>query len=99
MPAIDDENITWTNPNLKDRAYFAAWFSNVYTMMYLNITNPKTRNYNTRFEYLNSTNGAKFPINQGAEFAGFQASYDRLVLQGQYGAFMVRTNPTLYNPH
>lgn len=48
-------------PDLLGRAYKAAFLFNSYTMMYMNITNPKTEELES-FSYLNSAVGDSFPI-------------------------------------
>jgi hypothetical protein len=96
--SIDDKNNSWVTPNLRDRAYFAAWFFNVNAMFYMNITNPKNRAHPTRFEYLNSTVGAKFPIpNDAQSFQKFKTRYDELRLQGEYGNFLVSITSFLFH--
>lgn len=85
---LDDQNKTWANANLRDRAYFAAWFSNVYSMFYLNVTNPKNKQFPQRFQYVSSTVGKTFPL-ELADFTSFKPTYDQLIINGEYGAFLV----------
>ncbi|KAF2192809.1 hypothetical protein K469DRAFT_746140 [Zopfia rhizophila CBS 207.26] len=82
-----DTNKTWAHPNLRDRAYFAAWFSNVYTMFYMNITNPKNKEFSARFQYLNSTVGTQFPILESGSISSFKPSYDQLRTSQGFGEF------------
>lgn len=88
MASIDDQNKTWAEANLRDRAYLGAWFNNVYSMFYLNVTNPKNKDHPTRFAYLNSTVGAKFPIDGVDDLGSFKIRYDQLMLKGGYGEFL-----------
>ncbi|KAF2007189.1 hypothetical protein P154DRAFT_569080 [Amniculicola lignicola CBS 123094] len=81
-------NETYTQPNLRDCAYFAGWFSNVYSVFYLNVTNSKNEDFAIRFQYLNSRVGARYPIDP--KFGSFKVRYDRLMLQGVYGSYLAR---------
>jgi hypothetical protein len=45
-----DYNDTQANPSLQQRAFFAATYNNIFSMLYLNVTNPKP----DRFRYLDS---------------------------------------------
>ncbi|CAI6341251.1 unnamed protein product [Periconia digitata] len=83
-----DKNKTWENANLRDRAYYSAWWSNVYTMYFLNVTNPKELGYPNRFHYLNSSLGARFPVDNGAVGEDFSLRYDQLRLGDQFGLFL-----------
>ncbi|KAH8707143.1 hypothetical protein GQ44DRAFT_763740 [Phaeosphaeriaceae sp. PMI808] len=95
-----DYNKTWASPNLSDRAYLAAWLTNVYAMFYMNITNPKNKDYPQRFSYVNSKVGQQFAINQDKTFGLFRARYDQMVI-GSYGSFLnmpeIKLNGTLSN--
>jgi hypothetical protein len=53
-----DRNDVQGNPDLKGRAYKAAWLNNALTMAYFNITNPNPN----AFSYLNSSIGQSFPL-------------------------------------
>lgn len=57
-------------------------------MFYMNITNPKNKDYPTRFSYINSKEGQQFAVNPNSTLK-FQARYDQMVL-GEYGSFLVR---------
>jgi hypothetical protein len=83
-----DTNKTWAEANLRDRAYFAAWFTNVYSMFYLNITNPKDKNNPTRFKYLESKVGSKFPIDSTSSIDYTSIRYDMLMLKNGFGDFL-----------
>jgi hypothetical protein len=83
-----DANKTYEFPNLKDRAYFAAWLNNVYVMFYLNVTNPKSKT-GPRFQYLDSTVGKTFSLNQRVNDSTtlFDPYYDRLITTQSFGQF------------
>ena len=52
-----------TNPDLRARAYKAAWMNNAWTMLYLNVTNPNNSTYgNKSFSYVNSQIGKTFEM-------------------------------------
>ncbi|EFE35047.1 uncharacterized protein ARB_06003 [Trichophyton benhamiae CBS 112371] len=59
-----DRNDTQRNPDLRNRAYKAAWINNVWSMAFMNVTNfrnesdPKSK----AFSYLDSFVGKKFPL-------------------------------------
>lgn len=52
------------HPNLRDRAYKAAWMNNAYSMAFMNVTSIKNQSDpdSRAFEYLNSTVGRRFPL-------------------------------------
>jgi len=91
----DDKNKTWENASLRDRAYFSAWWSNVYTMYFLNVTNPQGEGYPNRFHYLDSKLGSRFPIDTGAVGEEFSLRYDQLKLGDELGSFLSMN--TLWN--
>jgi hypothetical protein len=102
---IVDTNKTWENAYLRDRAYYAAWWGNVYAMYYLNITNPRGEGYANRFHYLNSTLGASFQVDTGTDV---DVRYDQLKLDYTLGSFLgmhsvgngTRVNGSVYaNPY
>jgi hypothetical protein len=85
IPAPYDYNDTQAKPNLHDRAQFAALYSNIYSMLYLNVTNPKPN----RFRYLNSTVGQQFPLtNWSSSDIHWTPTYDSLRVDQDYGAFL-----------
>lgn len=63
--------------------------SNAYTMFYLNVSNPKTKPYAQRFQYLDSTVGKTFAL-ELPDFPSFNPRYDQLVIHGGYAGFLVR---------
>ncbi|KAF2757345.1 hypothetical protein EJ05DRAFT_440002, partial [Pseudovirgaria hyperparasitica] len=82
------------NPNLYDRARFAAIYNNIYTMLYLNITNPGEN----RFSYLDSTVGKEFDLGNTSMIGGPTAYYDRLVTSSTYGSYLsLESNASYYN--
>ncbi|EER27888.1 hypothetical protein CPC735_032240 [Coccidioides posadasii C735 delta SOWgp] len=56
-----DRSDPQANPDLYGRAYKAAYLHNAYTMLLLNVTNPRTPTMRP-WSYLNSTEGKTFPI-------------------------------------
>lgn len=54
-----DRSDTQRNPDLKGRAYKAAFMANFFVMAYFNVTNPNPH----AFSYVNSENGKRFPLN------------------------------------
>ncbi|KAF2477234.1 uncharacterized protein BDR25DRAFT_165332, partial [Lindgomyces ingoldianus] len=87
IPSYDTNN-TWANTSLRDRAYFAAWFSNVYAMFYLNVTNPKMKPFSTRFQYLNSSVGTQFPVGDNKSIGAFDVSFDQMKTTHEFGRFL-----------
>lgn len=83
-----DTNKTWLEANLRDRAYFAAWFSNIYTMFYLNITNPKDKDHPTRFKYLESKVGDKFRLDGENSLGATPIRYDMMMVKNVYGSHL-----------
>lgn len=75
-----------TNIDLQARAYKAAWLSNVYTMAYLNVTNPREDGYDKAFVYLNSHVGKEFPLTPGSEAQ--TVSYQTLQTSTSWGNFL-----------
>lgn len=75
-----DRNDTQVNPDLRGRAYKAAWMNNAWTMMYLNVTRPNPG----AFSYLNSEVGKQFPIGNGFT----SISYNALKVSAIYGNFL-----------
>ncbi|KAK5947836.1 hypothetical protein OHC33_011132 [Knufia fluminis] len=55
---ILDLNDTQRDPQLWNRAYKAAWMTNAYTMVYMNITRPAPH----AFAYMNSKVGQRWPL-------------------------------------
>jgi hypothetical protein len=59
-----DRSNTQNNPELLRRAYKAAWINNVWSMIFMNVTNPANRSDSNShaFQYLNSFVGKTFPL-------------------------------------
>lgn len=69
---------TQAHPELWMRAYKAAWMTNVWTMFYLNVTNPHNDTTGAHaFSYLNSQLGKTFPLPVYSEAVG---TYDSLAM-------------------
>jgi hypothetical protein len=56
-----DRSDTQNNPELLQRAYKAAWINNAWSMVFMNVTNPRN-NSSPPFRYLNSAVGKMFPL-------------------------------------
>ncbi|KAK6515973.1 hypothetical protein TWF281_004563 [Arthrobotrys megalospora] len=108
-PGLPLANDSQVNLDLKQRAYRAAWYHNILTMYFMNVTvfkKSSLQNYpNYEFLYLNSTIGKKFPlIGQNSSVPGiyFGASgYDHL-LSGHNLPFtsdVPRSTPPLLYPN
>ncbi|GAB1211534.1 hypothetical protein ATERTT37_000657 [Aspergillus terreus] len=80
---------TQDNVDLQHKAYTAAWLTNVYTMLYLNVTNPAPH----AFSYINSTPGKQFPLRQNK--LPNTISYDALYTTTQWADFLDVVNPLL----
>ncbi|KAF2742652.1 hypothetical protein M011DRAFT_412228 [Sporormia fimetaria CBS 119925] len=66
-----DRDHAHVNAELRARAYKAAWLNNAYSMMLMNITNPRNDSTGQQpFSYLKSEIGKQFPLPLG--FAGTQ---------------------------
>ncbi|KAM0269840.1 hypothetical protein ACHAQH_009634 [Verticillium albo-atrum] len=82
-PQIDHPNAQ-TNPDLYSRAYKAAWINNAYTMIYMNITNPRDNATGLEpFSYMNSKPGDEFIMeSQGGD------GYTALSLSTDFGNYL-----------
>ncbi|KAE9364574.1 hypothetical protein N431DRAFT_388781 [Stipitochalara longipes BDJ] len=71
------------NPDLWTRAYKAAWMTNVYSMLWYNVTNPNNFTSGRKsFSYMNSFMNKTFPlVNLGDAEQGF---YDSLSMDGTF---------------
>ena len=82
-PYYDHDNAQ-QNPDLKGRAYKAAWINNAMTMIYLNVTNPKNETSGLKsFSYLNSTIGKEFPLPYSTLM-----QYDALGISSTFGDYL-----------
>lgn len=69
------------NPDLYTRAFKAAWMTNAYTMLYLNVTNPHNDTSGEHaFSYLNSNLNKTFRIPS----LGAKNNYDTLALDDRF---------------
>ena len=97
-----DLNDTQANPDLIGRAYRAAWLNNVYSMIYLNVTNPKNVSdpKSKAFTYKNSVDGKKFALNTPLSEL-IPPTYDSLRTTTDFGEYLqpasLLTNGTLSN--
>jgi hypothetical protein len=66
------------DPKLRERAYKAAWMTNAYTMLYMNVTRPSPES----FSYLNSEKGRHFPLSRDA------GSYDSFKTTSSWGSLL-----------
>ncbi|KAK0642990.1 hypothetical protein B0T16DRAFT_333100, partial [Cercophora newfieldiana] len=74
-----------SDPALQQRAYTAAWLNNVFTMLYLNVTNEKDkpRQGMKSFSYLNSVVGKEFPLRHYST-----DEYELLELSSVFGSYL-----------
>ncbi|ODH52079.1 hypothetical protein GX48_01868 [Paracoccidioides brasiliensis] len=77
-----DRNDTQANPDLFGRAYKAAFLNNVLTMVYLNVTNPRTEDLKP-YSYLKSEMGKTFPMD-----GNLVIDYDKLLTTQTWGKFL-----------
>ncbi|KAF2275033.1 uncharacterized protein EI97DRAFT_459669 [Westerdykella ornata] len=82
-----DANKTWENADLKGRAKLAGWLANALTMVYLNVTNPKSERYTKAFQYLESEVNKTFPL-ETKGLGSFRPRHDQLMLKETYGDFL-----------
>lgn len=73
-----------SDAELQFRAYKAAWINNAWTMMFLNVTNPRTAKL-APFSYMNSTVGKKFPLDARQAAS---AGYGQIALSSRYGDYL-----------
>lgn len=83
-PFYDHDNAQ-ANPDLQARAYQAAWLNNVWTMAYLNVTNPNNSPYGKKvFSYLNSAYGKQFELPRD-----IVPNYKGLLIDYQFGSYLL----------
>ncbi|RTE71281.1 hypothetical protein BHE90_014313 [Fusarium euwallaceae] len=79
---LDDQRNGVNQPDLKMRAYQAAWATNAFTMLFMNISNAGSTDSDTEpFEYINSDIGKEFKIPS----LDFDANYLTLGLTKDFG--------------
>jgi hypothetical protein len=84
-------NNTQADPDLRRRAYTAAWLNNILSMMYLNITNPSLRK--EPLKWRNTTYGKTYPLSAAAGDLNATMSFDRTL-----GAIDTTSNYGFYLP-
>ncbi|KAK4225061.1 hypothetical protein QBC38DRAFT_511321 [Podospora fimiseda] len=88
-----------TDPQLRTRAYKAAWLSNAYIALIYNITNSAANpNYTGSWAYMTSSMNKRFPLSTSEDFD----KLNRLSISRTMGAWLSQTdigNPELFpNP-
>lgn len=82
-PVYDHANAQ-NDPELQARAYQAAYLNNVWSMAYLNVTNPNGLPAGEQgFSYLNSSYGKKFPLPTNS-----LQSYNELSISSTFGSYL-----------
>ena len=80
-----DQSDAQANPDLWGRAYKAAWFTNVYGMLYWNITNPRDMETGRKpFSYLDSQLGKRFDL----ESDNKSSTYNALKISSDWGSIV-----------
>jgi hypothetical protein len=75
------------NQDLWGRAYQAAWYNNVYTALYFNVTSDINETLGTHaFEYLDSTLGKTYPIIGPSD--GGSTGFDSLTITQTFGDYL-----------
>jgi hypothetical protein len=102
-PYINRDN-SQTNPDLRQRAYKAAWLNNAYTALYLNVTNPSDEAKKVKaWSYLNSKVGREFPIQDiksGSKFEQMRLGDDfATYLSPNFETSSTFGNPDYPNPY
>jgi hypothetical protein len=73
------------NPDLRNRAYVAAWLTNTYTMLLYNVTNPRNATSGEEpWSYLNTHVGKTFPLDRVID-SGF---YDALGMDDTFSSHL-----------
>jgi hypothetical protein len=88
------------NPDLRHRAYTAAWYQNALAMAHMNVTNPNNDTLKLqRFSYLNSTMGKSFPLYfPDNKNAGYQeVKPNSFFLTPVWGGFLQGTDMISFN--
>lgn len=83
---FDREN-SQTNPELRVRAYKAAWLSNVYTALVLNVTNSLgNTNYSKSWSYMTSSMDKTFPLSVSSSTNADE--YNKLSITTTFGDYL-----------
>ncbi|KZL87229.1 hypothetical protein CI238_10878 [Colletotrichum incanum] len=89
-PAYDHDNAQ-SNPDLRARAYKAAFLNNAWTMMYFNVTTGNNASEGRRaWSYLNSKLGKEFPLGEQS-----LTNYRALGFSSKYGSYLDLTGSSL----
>ncbi|RSL78768.1 hypothetical protein CDV31_017252, partial [Fusarium ambrosium] len=77
------------NPDLHGRAYTAAWLHNVYTALYLNVTNPRNQTTGALpWRYLNSVMNQTFLRGESSWRSTSVADFDSLVITTKFSDYL-----------
>jgi hypothetical protein len=91
-----DRNDTQDNPELFQRAYKGAWINNVWSMFFMNVTNPRNQSESNShpFQYLNSAVGKTFPLqyNDSSIMPPLNIQPDALQVSTLYGYYLSGTD-------
>ncbi|EGE81766.1 hypothetical protein BDDG_04709 [Blastomyces dermatitidis ATCC 18188] len=80
-PTYDRFN-SQSDPDLRGRAHKAAYLNNALTMIYLNVSNPRTKNLEP-FSYMNSEMNKAFPLE-----GNIRAYPDRFLTNQNFGSYL-----------
>jgi hypothetical protein len=102
-----DRNDTQNNPELFRRAYKAAWINNVWSMFFMNVTNPANGSdpNSHAFQYINSAVGKTFPLQYNdSSITPLNIQPDALQISSLYAYYLGRiddgvpgSNASLFN--
>ncbi|PVH69081.1 hypothetical protein DL98DRAFT_182905 [Cadophora sp. DSE1049] len=87
-PSLDTTPNGQLNLNLKEKAYKAAWFNNILTLMYFNATDPDW----TNISRIDVAEGAAFPITAFSQSAKVQLGQDIVRSNTEFGNYLNLTN-------
>jgi len=86
-PVYDHENAQ-NNPDIRARAYKAAWLNNVWSMAFFNVTNVNDEDTgDTAFRYIDSFPGKKFALGSGS-----YTNYASQFLSRTFGYYIPRND-------
>lgn len=87
-------NNTQANPQLYERAFLAAWLQNYYTMLFLNITNPRNESAGTpRMQRIDSAMNKSIPV-AANDLGGHD--WDSLAITTDFGSYMGKTFGSIF---
>jgi hypothetical protein len=90
-----DRNDTQNNPELFRRAYKGAWVNNVWSMFWMNVTNPANQSdpNSHAFQYINSAVGKTFPLqNNDSSIPLLNIQPGALQISSLYGYYLEGTD-------